>query len=153
MKAWVQRVTRGSVTIGGKRVSEIGPGYVVLLGVRRDDTGEDARYLADRTIHLRIFPDSDGKMNLSIEEVAGEVLVVSQFTLQADTRKGNRPSFIEAADPVAAEALYNEYTAALRQALGEERVATGVFRADMAVEILNDGPVSIELKSRRETAG
>jgi D-tyrosyl-tRNA(Tyr) deacylase len=153
MKAWIQRVTRGSVTIEGRRVSEIGPGYVVLLGVRRDDTAEDARYLADRTVNLRIFPDSDGKMNRSIEEVAGEVLVVSQFTLQADTRKGNRPSFIEAADPVAAEALYHEYTAALRLALGEERVATGVFRADMAVEILNDGPVSIELKSRRETAG
>jgi D-tyrosyl-tRNA(Tyr) deacylase len=131
-------------------VAETGPGYVVLLGVRRDDTSEDALYLADRTVSLRIFPDSDGKMNLSIEDVAGEIMVVSQFTLHADTRKGNRPSFIDAADPVLAERLYEEYVAALRRALGEGRVATGVFRADMLVEILNDGPVSIELKSRRE---
>jgi D-tyrosyl-tRNA(Tyr) deacylase len=150
MKAWLQRVKRGSVSIDGRTVAETGPGYVVLLGVRRDDTSEDALYLADRTVSLRIFPDSDGKMNLSIEDVAGEIMVVSQFTLHADTRKGNRPSFIDAADPVLAERLYEEYVAALRRALGEGRVATGVFRADMLVEILNDGPVSIELKSRRE---
>jgi D-tyrosyl-tRNA(Tyr) deacylase len=150
MKAWLQRVKRGSVSIDGRTVAETGPGYVVLLGVRRDDTSEDALYLADRTVSLRIFPDSDGKMNLSIEDVAGETMVVSQFTLHADTRKGNRPSFIDAADPVLAERLYEEYVAALRRALGEGRVATGVFRADMLVEILNDGPVSIELKSRRE---
>ncbi len=150
MKAWLQRVKRGSVAIDGRTVAETGPGYVVLLGVRRDDTAEDAAYLADRTVNLRIFPDAAGRMNLSIEEVAGEVLVVSQFTLHADTRKGNRPSFIDAAEPVAAEALYNAYVAALRSALGEGRVATGVFRADMQVEIRNDGPVSIELKSKRE---
>jgi D-tyrosyl-tRNA(Tyr) deacylase len=150
MKAWIQRVKKGSVTIEDRKVCEIGQGYVVLLGVRRGDTAEDARYLADRTVNLRIFPDADGKMNLSIQDVAGEIIVVSQFTLHADTRKGNRPSFIDAADPVAAESLYNDFVAALRSELGDDRVGTGVFRADMLVEIQNDGPVSIELKSRSE---
>jgi D-aminoacyl-tRNA deacylase len=154
MKAWIQRVRRGSVTVEEQTLCAIGRGFVVLLGVRKGDTVDEARHLADRTVNLRIFPDDAGKMNRSIREVEGEVLVISQFTLCADTRKGNRPSFIAAADPVEAESLYRLYVEALRNELGPAKVATGVFGADMLVEILNDGPVSIELKSRSEaTAG
>jgi D-tyrosyl-tRNA(Tyr) deacylase len=122
---------------------------VVLLGVRPADTEKDARYLAHRTINLRVCADPEGKMNLSVRDVEGSVLVISQFTLYADTRKGNRPSFIGAADPELAERLYEEYVRALRAELGDERVATGVFGAMMSVEIVNDGPVTIELSSDR----
>jgi D-aminoacyl-tRNA deacylase len=118
---------------------------VVLLGVRPEDTEEDARYLAHRTVNLRIFADEQDKMNRSIEVIAGEVLVISQFTLYADTRKGNRPSFIGAAAPEPARKLYECYVDALRRSLGEARVATGRFGAAMTVEIINDGPVTIEL--------
>lgn len=150
MKAWIQRVSRGSVAVEGRPVAAIGRGGVVLLGVRKGDAEADALYLADRTVNLRIFSDEAGKMNRSVLDVGGELLVVSQFTLYADTRKGNRPGFTEAADPAEAEALYGQYVEALRRELGAERVATGVFRATMSVEIVNDGPVSIELKSRSE---
>jgi D-tyrosyl-tRNA(Tyr) deacylase len=152
MKVWIQRVRRGGVTVEGRPPCVIGRGYVVLLGVRKGDTAEDARHLADRTVNLRIFPDEAGKMNRSIREVDGEILVISQFTLCADTRKGNRPSFIDAAEPVHAESLYRLFVEALRHELGPAKVSTGVFGADMLVEILNDGPVSIELKSRGEEA-
>jgi D-aminoacyl-tRNA deacylase len=147
MKALIQRVQRGSVTIDGQVVGKIGRGYVVLLGVKAGDTEEHALYIANKTVNLRIFPDANEKMNLSIEDVAGAILVISQFTLYADTRKGNRPSFIQAAPPELAEKLYNTYVAALRRALGDARVATGTFRASMLVEIMNDGPVTVELES------
>jgi len=149
MKALIQRVKRGSVTIEGEIVGETGQGYVVLLGVRSGDTVENARYLAQRTVNLRVFPDEHNRMNHSIEDVEGDILVISQFTLYADTRKGNRPSFVRAGDPELAEALYEEYVAALRRDLGEARVQTGRFGASMEVEIINNGPVTIELTTDR----
>jgi len=152
MKALVQRVVRGRVTVGGQEAGAIGKGYVVLLGVRQGDTEEDARHLAHRTIGLRVFDDAAGKMNLDLEAVGGSVLVVSQFTLYADTRKGNRPSFIDAASPDRADALYRVYVDALKQALGENRIACGVFRASMEVEIVNNGPVTVELLSEGRLA-
>ena len=150
MKALIQRVQRGRVTVAGKPIGETGRGFVVLLGVRPGDTEENARYLAHRTVNLRVFADADAKMNLGLQDVNGGVLVVSQFTLYADTRKGNRPSFIGAAEPGLARQLYEEYVAALRRALGDARVATGEFGAAMVVDIVNDGPVTIELTTDRE---
>ena len=147
MKALVQRVSRGRVTVDGSVAGEIGRGYVVLLGVKKGDTEGDARYLAEKTTSLRIFPDDADKMNLSVVDAGGSVLVVSQFTLYSDTRKGNRPSFVASAEPETAERLYGVYVGHLRRILGEGRVATGVFRARMEVEIVNDGPVTIELCS------
>ena len=145
MKAVIQRVSRGSVTIDGDVCGRIDRGYVILLGVRTGDAADDARYLAQRTVNLRIFPDAQDRMNRSIVDINGEILVISQFTLYADTRKGNRPSFIRAGEPQMAEELYEEYVAALRRELGENRVQTGRFAASMEVEIINDGPVTIEL--------
>jgi D-tyrosyl-tRNA(Tyr) deacylase len=150
VKALIQRVRQGKVTVDGRVTGEIGRGYVVLLGVRHGDTEEAARYLAHRTVGLRVFPDAQDRMNLAIQEVNGNILVISQFTLYADTRKGNRPSFIGAAPPELAQRLYREYVAALRRALGEERVATGEFGAMMLVEIVNDGPVTVELNTDRD---
>jgi D-tyrosyl-tRNA(Tyr) deacylase len=149
MKALIQRVRRGSVSIEGTCRGEIQKGYVVLLGVRTGDAAEDARMLAQRTLSLRIFPDAQNRMNRSVEDVEGDILVIPQFTLYADTRKGNRPSFIRAGDPEIAKALYEDYVAALRRGLAETRVQTGQFGADMEVEIINDGPVTIELTTDR----
>lgn len=134
----------------GLAIGNIGRGYVVLLGVRQGDAAADADYLAEKTAALRIFPDDQGRMNRSIMEIGGAILVISQFTLHADTRKGNRPSFILAAPAEQAKVLYEEYVAGLRRILGAERVVTGQFQALMTVEIINDGPVTIELKSRGE---
>lgn len=145
MKVLIQRVSRGSVTIDGTVMGETGRGYVVLLGVRDGDAEEDARYLASRTINLRVFPDNEQKMNLSIQDINGGILVISQFTLYADTRKGNRPGFAGAGAPELAKHLYETYIISLRAELGEDRVKTGVFGAMMSVEIINDGPVTIEL--------
>ena len=145
MKALIQRVKRGSVTIDGTVTGKIGQGYVVLLGVKTGDSIEDARKLAQKTVNLRIFPDANDRMNLSIKNITGEILVISQFTLYADTRKGNRPSFINAGDPDRANDLYKEYIAALRREIDAKRVQTGQFGASMQVEIINDGPVTIEL--------
>ncbi len=147
MKVIIQRVREGSVAVDGTTIGSIGRGFVVLFGARHGDTDEDARYLAQKTVNLRIFPDSEDRMNLSLFDVEGEVLAISQFTLYANTRKGNRPSFIQAAKPDEAEALYDAYVAALRRILGEERVATGSFGAKMLVHILNDGPVTVELST------
>ncbi|MCG0239586.1 MAG: D-aminoacyl-tRNA deacylase [Firmicutes bacterium] len=147
MRALVQRVSRGRVTVGGEVVGEIGRGYVVLLGVARDDTPEDARYLAEKVAHLRIWEDEAGKMNRSLLEVGGAALVVSQFTLYADTRRGRRPSFEQAARPEVAEPLYERFCAELRS-LGVP-VATGRFQAHMEVELVNDGPVTVLVESPR----
>jgi len=147
MRAVLQRVSRASVTVGGEVVGQIDRGILVLLGVEADDTDEDARQLADRTIALRIFDDADGKMNLSLEDIGGSLLVVSQFTLLGDCRKGRRPSFIGAAPPELAEKLYNTFIGAA----GSRgiTVATGRFRAMMDVELVNDGPVTLLLDSRK----
>ena len=153
MKAWIQRVRRGKASVDERVIGEIGQGYVVLLGVKKGDTEEDAQYLADKTAALRIFPDDQDRMNRSLVEVGGSVLAVSQFTLHADTRQGNRPSFILAAPAEEAKRLYEHYVDCLRHILGPARVATGRFQAKMVVEIVNDGPVSIELKSRNEEKG
>lgn len=148
MKAVIQRVSHGAVTVNGQLVARIQRGLVVLLGVAVPDTENDAGYLAERTAALRIFPDANDKMNLSVQDIHGELLVISQFTLCADTHKGNRPSFINAAPPERAEALYNRYVEHLRGLLPPENIKTGVFRAHMRVEICNDGPVTIELASK-----
>ncbi len=145
MKALIQRVQRGSVTVAGDIIGSVDRGYVVLLGVRQGDTAGDARQLAMKTVNLRVFADDAGKMNLSVASIGGAILVISQFTLYADTRKGNRPSFVRAAPPEQAEKLYETYVQALRAELGADRVATGSFGAMMTVEIINDGPVTIEL--------
>lgn len=145
MKAWVQRVTEASVTIGDERVAEIGRGYLVLLGVTHSDTEKSADEIADRIVKLRIFEDENGKVNRSIEDVRGSVIVVSQFTLYADTSHGRRPGFSNAARPELANPLYERVVAKLREALGAERVGTGRFGAEMKVRLLNDGPFSIEL--------
>ncbi len=150
MKAWVQRVRRGRVCVAEKVIGEIGLGYVVFLGVKQGDTQAEAKFLADKTAALRIFPDAQGRMNHSIMEAGGSVLVISQFTLHADTRHGNRPSFTRAAAAEEAARLYEYYLDCLRSILGPQRVACGQFQAMMVVEICNDGPVSIELRSRNE---
>ena len=148
MKALVQRVTEASVTIDGEVVAEIGRGYLVLFGVTHGDTEAMADKLASRIVKLRIFEDENGKTNKSIEDVAGSVIVVSQFTLYADTDHGNRPGFSAAARPDLAIPLYERFVADLRAALGPERVGTGRFGADMKVHLLNDGPFTVELQER-----
>lgn len=146
MRAIVQRVTKASVAVDGEEVGRIGRGLVILLGVRNGDTAEDARYLADKCAHLRIFSDEESKFNLSCRDVAGEMLVVSQFTVYGDLRKGRRPSFTDSAPPKIAEPLYQRFIANLRE-LGLN-VAEGVFGAMMLVEIHNDGPVTLMMESR-----
>jgi len=147
MKALVQRVAKAGVSVDGRIVGSVGRGFAVLIGVRHGDEERDALQLAQKTVSLRVFPDASGKMNLSIADIGGSVLAISQFTLYADTRKGNRPSLIRAAEPAAARALYEAYVEAIRRELGPERVATGIFGASMQVEIHNDGPVTIELST------
>lgn len=147
MKLLIQRALRASVDIDGNRVAEIGPGLMVLVGCRTGDTESDADYLADRLLALRIFCDDADRMNLSVQDIGGDVLLVSQFTLYADTRKGNRPGFSLSGDPVAAKALYERLVDRVRAAIGTDRVGTGVFAADMQVSLVNDGPVTIELCS------
>jgi D-tyrosyl-tRNA(Tyr) deacylase len=145
MRAVLQRVTRARVTVAGEVVGQIERGFLVLLGVAQDDTEADAQYLADKTVQLRVFDDAAGKMNLALADVGGAVLVVSQFTLLADCRKGRRPSFIAAAPPDLAERLYETFVAAIG-AQGIP-VATGRFRAMMEVELVNDGPVTLVVES------
>ena len=147
MKAWVQRVSEASVTIDGEVVSSIGQGFLVLLGVTHSDTAREADDIAARIATLRIFEDANGKSNLSVEDVGGSVIVVSQFTLYADTAHGRRPGYSAAAPRPVAEPLYEQVVARLRERLGPERVGTGRFGADMKVRLLNDGPFSVELVS------
>lgn len=144
MRAVVQRVARASVSVGGRRVAEIGRGMVILLGVGHGDGEEQARYLAEKIAHLRVFEDEEGKLNRSLLEAGGEAIVVSQFTLYADVRKGRRPAFTEAAPPGLAAPLVDRFA----RLLGEQGVPTqtGEFGAHMLVEIANDGPVTILLE-------
>ena len=148
MRALVQRVRRCSVSIDNKVHSSIGTGVLILLGVGRNDSERDAAYLAERCAALRIFHDDEGKMNLSVRERGGSAMVVSQFTLYGDTKKGNRPSFIEAAPPELAGILYESFTRNLSGQMGVGKVETGVFGAMMDVELVNDGPVTVMLESK-----
>ena len=146
MKALLQRVTEASVSVAGEVAGSIGQGLVVLLGVAEGDNEQDARYLAGKTVNLRIFADDTGKFNLSALDTSSEILVISQFTLLADTRKGRRPSFTSAAPPDQAERLFDYYVAQVRNT--GLKVATGRFQTHMQVAIHNDGPVTIMLDSR-----
>jgi len=148
VKALLQRVTEASVSVAGEVVGRIGRGLVVFVGVANEDTEKDAQYLAQKMVNLRIFADEEGKFNLSALDIKGEVLLVSQFTLLADTRKGRRPSFVEAASPPRAEELFN-YFVEQASATGL-KVETGRFQQYMQVEIHNDGPVTILLDSREK---
>lgn len=147
MVALVQRVSEASVTVGGDVTGAIGAGLLVLLGVHRTDTEAEVDWVAKKVAGLRIFPDEEGKMNRSLREIGGEALVVSQFTLYGDTRKGNRPSFVESAPPEQAEALYEAFVAALADRLGKS-VPTGIFGAMMDVRLTNDGPVTLWVERR-----
>ena len=146
MRAVVQRVSSGSVTIDGKVVGKIGKGLVILLGVKNGDTEAEAKFVADKCANLRIFADEDNKFNLSAKDVGGEMLVISQFTLYGDTRKGRRPSFVEAAPPEVSKPLYEKFVEYLKE--NGLKVATGEFGAMMLVEINNDGPVTIIVESK-----
>ena len=148
MRAVIQRVSEASVSVDQQTVGAIGQGLMVLLGVAQGDTSQEAKSLAEKTAGLRIFEDDAGKMNRSVEDINGSLLVVSQFTLLGDCRKGRRPGFTDAAPPELADQLYEEYVAALRSR-GLD-VATGVFRADMQVALVNDGPVTMLLDSRKQ---
>lgn len=147
MRIVIQRVTEASVSIAGKLHSEIGRGLVVLVGVENGDTDDDARWLSDKTVALRIFPDETGVMNRSVMDCGGDVMAVSQFTLTASTRKGNRPSYIRAARHELASGLYEKYAKLVSERIGRP-VAMGLFGADMQVALVNDGPVTIIIDSR-----
>jgi len=147
MRALLQRVSHASVTVDGKVVGQIGQGLLVLLGVGQDDSEVQVKALADKIVYLRIFGDDEGKMNRSLLDIGGEVLVVSQFTLYADTRRGRRPSFTDAAPPVVAETLFEHFKEAI--ASYGLTVASGIFGASMTIEIRNEGPVTIWLDSEQ----
>jgi D-tyrosyl-tRNA(Tyr) deacylase len=149
MVALVQRAKEANVTVDGEVTGAIGAGLLVLLGVHRDDTADELAWLVNKVASLRIFPDQDGKMNRSLLDTGGEALVVSQFTLYGDTRKGNRPSFAASAPPERAEALYEAFVAALAERLGRA-VPTGVFGAHMDVRLTNDGPVTLWVERRAD---
>ena len=147
MRVVVQRVLKAGVTVEGKTIGEIERGFVILLGVARDDARQDADYLAEKIINLRVFNDEHGKMNLSLLDISGQALVISQFTLYGDARKGRRPSYVEAAGPDTARTLYEYFVDQVR---GRGiRAETGIFQAMMQVSLVNDGPVTILLDSRK----
>jgi D-tyrosyl-tRNA(Tyr) deacylase len=147
MKALVQRISEAKVEVGGRAVSSIGRGLLIFLGVLKGDAEEDLDYLVRKVSNLRIFADDDGMMNLSVKDVGGEALVVSQFTLAADTKKGNRPSFVDAEEPTWAENIYREFVRKLETS--GVSVASGEFAAHMAVSLINDGPVTIMIDSKK----
>lgn len=147
MRALVQRVSHASVTIDGRIHGQIGQGFLVLLGITDGDTVDDAVYLADKTVKMRVFTDENDKMNRSLADVGGGLLIVSQFTLYGDCRKGRRPGFSDAADPAVAEKLYERFVELMKQQ-NVAKVQTGRFGADMKVKIFNDGPVTFLLESR-----
>lgn len=148
MRALVQRVKSASVSVGGVVHNKIEKGMLIFLGVSKNDTEEAAQYLAQRCAYLRMFEDDQQKMNLSVKDTNGSALVVSQFTLYADTRKGNRPGFTDAASPEVAERLYECFVCSLQSEIGNANVATGVFRAMMEIHLVNDGPVTLMLESK-----
>jgi D-aminoacyl-tRNA deacylase len=147
MRAVLQRVSQAEVRVADRVIGKIGRGFVVLLGVAKDDTEKDAAFLADKTLGLRVFADAEGKMNLALRQVGGELLVISQFTLLADTESGRRPSFIRAAAPAEAKLLYEHFLSLVRN--DGVKVETGEFGASMAVSLINEGPVTIVLESRK----
>ncbi|WP_299255762.1 D-aminoacyl-tRNA deacylase [uncultured Aquimarina sp.] len=149
MRAVVQRVSEASVEVEGKKISQIGSGLLILIGVEEKDTKEDIVWLSGKISRLRIFTDDSGVMNKSVLDINGEVIVVSQFTLHASTRKGNRPSYIKAARPETAIPLYEEFVKQLELELGKN-IGTGVFGADMKVSLLNDGPVTIIIDTKNK---
>lgn len=148
MRGLIQRVSRASVFVAGSKISEIGAGLVVFLGVQAEDTSEDVEWLASKITRLRVFPDTDGAMNRSLHDIGGAVLVVSQFTLFASTKKGNRPSFVKAAPPEFAERQYNNFCEHLEVDLGGA-VQRGIFGARMQVALTNDGPVTIWIDTKQ----
>ena len=149
MRAVIQRVSKASVIIGGKIKSSIGIGLLILLGIEESDNKEDIEWLCGKIYRLRIFNDSAGIMNLSLQEITGEILVISQFTLHASTKKGNRPSYIKAAKPEIAIPLYEEFINQMNKETGKE-IQTGIFGADMKVELINDGPVTIIIDTKNK---
>jgi D-tyrosyl-tRNA(Tyr) deacylase len=148
MRAVIQRVKKCSVKINGETISEIGYGMLIFLGVHAEDTEGDAENLAKKCLSLRIFPDGNGRLNLSIKDVSGDIMVVSQFTLYGDVSRGNRPNFMRAAKPEIAEQLYNLFVSYLEKSVGRGKVSTGIFREMMDVELVNDGPVTIIIETR-----
>ena len=151
MKALIQRVSTAKVWVEGNVIGKIGPGMVIFLGVRQEDTQQDAEELSRKIAKIRIFPDDQDRMNLSLSDIAGEALVISQFTLYANTRKGNRPSFITAASPAQAKALYDHFVYSMGLHLSPECIQTGRFRSSMQVELTNDGPVTFNLDTDTNT--
>jgi len=147
MRAVVQRVAKTSVTIDGEVKSSIGEGLLILVGIEDADTPEDIEWLSGKIVRMRIFEDEQGVMNRSVAEVGGDIIVVSQFTLHASTKKGNRPSYIKASKPDFAIPMYNQFVAQVERDLGKP-VGTGIFGADMKVELLNDGPVTIVIDTK-----
>lgn len=147
MRAVIQRVSQASVLINNNTTGRIGHGLVVLLGIRTDDTSRDLKWLADKIVHLRIFDDDDGKMNISLADIGGEMLIISQFTLYGDCRKGRRPGYSNSAPPEIAELLYQQFIEEVKS--HRITVATGTFRATMKVELVNDGPVTLLLDSEK----
>lgn len=147
MRVTIQRVTTASVTVDGKVISKISNGLLIFLGIEDADTVDDIKWLSNKIVNLRIFNDEEGVMNLSLQQEEGEALVISQFTLHASTKKGNRPSYIKAAKPEIAIPLYESFVAQLEKDLGK-KVGTGVFGADMKVALLNDGPVTIQIDTK-----
>ncbi len=149
MVAVIQRVSGAGVTIAGQQQARIGKGLLVLVGIEEADDAEDISWLASKVVNLRIFNDSQGVMNISVKEDGGELIVVSQFTLQASTRKGNRPSYIKAARPEKAIPIYEQFVNAIQSELGKP-VQTGVFGADMQIDLINDGPVTIVIDTKNK---
>lgn len=149
MRAVIQRVSKAKVTVAGQVIGEIGRGLLVLLGIEAEDTSEDRDWLIKKLMNMRIFPDESGNMNIDVTDAAGDILVVSQFTLHASTKKGNRPSFIKAAKPDVAEKMYNDFVATLEGEF-EGAVQTGKFGAMMDVELVNEGPVTIWLDTKNK---
>ena len=147
MKAVIQRVSEASVTIDNELKRQIGKGFMILLGITHEDSPEDIEWLAKKIVNLRIFDDEDGKMNHSLTDIEGEILLISQFTLHASTKKGNRPSYIDAAKPDVAIPLYEQAIQVLEQKLGKP-IQTGEFGADMKVALINDGPVTIIIDTK-----
>ena len=149
MKVVIQRVLEASVVIDGAVHNQINQGFVVLLGIGQTDDDQDINYLAQKILGLRVFSDHEGKMNCSLDDVKGEILVISQFTLFASTKKGNRPSYIDAAPPGTAIPLYEKFIEVIQASIGS-RLKTGIFAADMKVSLVNDGPVTIQIDSKNK---